>query len=155
VIKKTLLDTKTLQKANKHPVSAKAVIIFGGKVLLLKQPNGRWDLPGGKVDSGEDIVEGLIREVEEETGLKVWPMKALLTKTKKFKKNKDILVITFLCSTLEPVKKKHVQLSKEHKKFTFIEILEALELNMRKRHKKAIKAAQEYLAGLAAPLAEK
>jgi len=152
MIKETLLDKKTLKKVKKKPVSAKAVIISGGKTLLLKQPNGRWDLPGGKLDRDEDIVDGLIREVEEETGLKVWPMKYLISKTRRVKKNKDLLIVTFLCSTTKPVKKKHIQLSKEHKKFTFVDLQEAYELNMRNRHKKALKAAEDYLAELAAAL---
>lgn len=148
MIKQTLIDKKTFKKLEKQKVSAKAVILSGGKVLLLKQPNGRWDLPGGKVDKKEDLVDGLIREVEEETGIKVWPMKYLISKTRRVKKNKDLLIVTFLCSTLKPIKKKHIQLSKEHKKFTFFEIEAANDLNMRKRHKKAIRAAEEYLAEL-------
>jgi len=49
---------------------AKAVIYDGDEVLLLKRSNymekhsGAWDLPGGHL-------VGLIREVEEETGLKI------------------------------------------------------------------------------------
>ncbi len=145
MIKQTLLDLKTLQRVEKKPVSAKAVIISKGKVLLLKQPNGRWDLPGGKLDENEGIVDGLIREVEEETGIKVWPMKYLISQTRRVKKSKELLIVTFLCSTLNPIRRKHIQLSSEHKKFTFIEIPEALELHMPKRHKEAIKAAEAYI----------
>ncbi|MBM4041871.1 MAG: NUDIX domain-containing protein [Planctomycetes bacterium] len=45
------------------------------RVLLLKRSvasknnAGKWDLPGGKVDEGEDFDEALLREVTEETGL--------------------------------------------------------------------------------------
>lgn len=153
-MKKALIDKKIIKKMAKKPVSAKAVILSRGKVLLLKQPNGRWDLPGGKLDKGEDIVDGLIREVKEETGLHVWPMKYLIAKTRRVKKNKDLLIITFLCSTVAPVKKKHIQLSREHKKFTFVEIPEALDLPMRNRHKKAIKAAEDFVAELSQALPE-
>lgn len=149
MIKKTLLDPKTLKQVENKPVSAKAVIISAGKVLLLKQNDGRWDLPGGKVDDEESIVDGLIREVEEETGLKVWPMKYLVSKTRRTPQNQDLFIVTFLCSTLKPVKRKHIQLSKEHKKFTFFDIPEAYKLNLRNRHKDAILAAEEYLSELA------
>jgi len=45
-----------------------------GKVLLFresKKVSGRWELPGGGLDFGEDIREGLKREVMEESGMRV------------------------------------------------------------------------------------
>lgn len=40
-----------------------------GKMLMVQEPDGTWELPGGKVHKGEDLVEGLKRECREETGL--------------------------------------------------------------------------------------
>ena len=48
-----------------------------GKYLLIKRSSGsswnpgKWELPGGKMDSGEIMEESLLREVFEETGLNV------------------------------------------------------------------------------------
>lgn len=48
-----------------------------GKVLILKRSTdsktnpGKWELPGGKVDQGESFDQALIREVYEETNLKI------------------------------------------------------------------------------------
>ncbi len=57
-----------------YRVSVKGLFVKDGKVLLLKESpklSGQWELPGGGLDFGEDIQEGLKREIEEETGLKV------------------------------------------------------------------------------------
>ena len=40
-----------------------------GKVLLIKR-HGKWDLPKGKKEKGENIATCALREVEEETGVK-------------------------------------------------------------------------------------
>lgn len=40
------------------------------KKILLIHRRGKWDLPKGKLDEGEDIETCAIREVKEETGLK-------------------------------------------------------------------------------------
>ncbi len=43
-----------------------------GEVLLQKRAdNGWWGLPGGWVDPGESVEQGAVREVWEETGLRV------------------------------------------------------------------------------------
>lgn len=52
-----------------------AVIIKEGKLLLEKRANqpgkGKWTIPGGLVDLGENIENAVIRETKEETGLDV------------------------------------------------------------------------------------
>lgn len=55
-------------------VTVKGLCVRDGKVLLLRESevrSGQWELPGGGLDFGEDITQGLRREIEEETGLKV------------------------------------------------------------------------------------
>ena len=46
----------------------------GGDVLLIqRRDNGHWEPPGGVLELEESIVDGLRREVFEETGLEVEP----------------------------------------------------------------------------------
>jgi 8-oxo-dGTP diphosphatase len=52
-----------------------------GKILILKRSTdsktnpGKWELPGGKVNQDESFDHALIREVYEETNLKIaWNM---------------------------------------------------------------------------------
>ncbi len=43
-----------------------------------KEPlKGHWSLPGGALECGETLEEGVIREVREETGLEVKPVSVL------------------------------------------------------------------------------
>ena len=63
-------------------IAAYALITRGGQVLLTRMSDrtripGRWTLPGGGIDHGEDPREALRREVYEETGLHVRPGRAL------------------------------------------------------------------------------
>ncbi len=44
-----------------------------GKMLLILR-NNRWDLPKGKVETGETLLQAALREVEEETGIKNQPL---------------------------------------------------------------------------------
>ena len=52
-----------------------AVIICNGKILLEKRKGepgrGKWAIPGGLVELGESAEQAVIREVKEETNLKV------------------------------------------------------------------------------------
>jgi 8-oxo-dGTP diphosphatase len=52
-----------------------AVIIKEGKILLEKRKNspgrGKWSIPGGLVELGENLEQAVIREVKEETCLDV------------------------------------------------------------------------------------
>ncbi|GAA3504331.1 NUDIX hydrolase [Streptomyces albogriseolus] len=48
-----------------------AVLDDSGRVLLGLGHDGRWELPGGKVDPGESFETAAARELAEETGLSV------------------------------------------------------------------------------------
>ena len=56
-------------------VGVGAIIICHGKILLQKRERapdeGKWSIPGGLVELGESLKQAVIREVKEETGLKV------------------------------------------------------------------------------------
>ncbi|MCX4528962.1 MULTISPECIES: NUDIX hydrolase [unclassified Streptomyces] len=51
------------------------LIVVGpdGRILLGQAHDGRWELPGGKVDPGEGFEQAAARELAEETDLRVAP----------------------------------------------------------------------------------
>lgn len=58
-----------------------AVVVNDGRVLLVcrgSEPlKGHWTLPGGVLEVGESLAEGVTREVLEETGLQVEPIELI------------------------------------------------------------------------------
>ena len=55
-----------------------AVVVDRGRVLLIRRGTepmkGHWSLPGGLLELGESLADGVVREVREETGLLVEPV---------------------------------------------------------------------------------
>ncbi len=59
-------------------VGVGAVVIDQGRVLLVRRGHpplqGEWSLPGGALELGETLHQGVVRELREETGLEVLPL---------------------------------------------------------------------------------
>lgn len=55
----------------KVPVSIKGIVFENEKVWLRKNQRNEWELPGGKMDEGEQPEETCEREMEEELGFQV------------------------------------------------------------------------------------
>src|SRR3546814_1751300 len=57
-------------------VAAGLILREDGWLLLAERPgdkpwSGWWELPGGKIESGETVLEALSRELQEELGIRV------------------------------------------------------------------------------------
>jgi len=94
------------------PVSVKGVCLVGGDVVLLKNERDEWELPGGRLEAGEEPVGCLSRELEEELSLTAiagplfdcWRYPVL--------PGKEVLIVTF---GILPVADRDLHLSEEHK----------------------------------------
>ena len=64
----------------RHPVTGTTIIPVlpdGRIVMIQRSDSGKWGLPGGMIDWGEDLPHAASRELAEETGLKLTKIKSL------------------------------------------------------------------------------
>ncbi len=72
------------------------VVACGGKVynrnkrVLFIKRDGKWDLPKGKIEQGEELATCAIREVEEETGIQDLEISRFLKRTFHVYKRNDV-----------------------------------------------------------------
>lgn len=63
---------------------AKVIMTRGRFCLMLQKSTGEWELPGGHLHVGEKFKNGAVREVFEETGIRIFKLR-LLRKEKYFR----------------------------------------------------------------------
>lgn len=81
----------------RFPVSVKGVVVLDGKVILLKNERDEWELPGGKLEPGEQPEVCVAREVTEETGLAVTTGPILDAWQYHIREGSDVVIITYGC----------------------------------------------------------
>ncbi len=82
-------------------------------VLLLENERTEWELPGGKLELGEDPPDCLVREIGEESGWTVMAGPLLDCWQYHIREGRDVVIVTYGCHVLSndpPV------VSNEHKR---------------------------------------
>ncbi|MDO5325566.1 MAG: NUDIX domain-containing protein [Clostridia bacterium] len=67
----TWVETKQFPS---HLLSAAGLVYKENKVLLIRSPRRGWEFPGGVIEQGEVITDGLKREIWEESGILAEPL---------------------------------------------------------------------------------
>lgn len=78
---------------------------------------GHWEQVGGSLDSGENPVDGLKREVKEETGLSIYVIKPYYVYQYIDEAKDSVVEIAFICKVAGS---SEVVLSPEHQKYKWI-----------------------------------
>ena len=107
----------------KKEMVSKVIMVKGSKVLLLRRSPGsissrspwEWDLPGGHIDRGETPEDAAIREVIEETSLKISSLSNL-------GKDSNIGKLTYFY--LSDTWRGELQLSHEHTDYRWVGVEE-------------------------------
>ncbi|MCX6783568.1 MAG: NUDIX domain-containing protein [candidate division WWE3 bacterium] len=118
-------------------VNRAVVLRKDGKILIIQRaandtymPN-KWELPGGKLDAGQDISIALEREILEETGLVVVPVDKMayfhseIISSGKYKGLPYIILIGLVRSIGGDV-----LISNEHRDFKWLTVKEALNYDL-------------------------
>lgn len=115
--------------------------------LLLKYPN-YWGFPKGLIEENENENETAVREIDEETGLKVRLIPGFQENQEWFYRlnNKTIKkkAVFFLAKVTEEESKK-VKISSEHEAFSWLSYAEALKKIKIKANKELLKKAYDFI----------
>lgn len=127
-----------------YPVSVKGVVVRAGLVLLLRNERDEWELPGGKLELGEDPARCAEREIAEETGWYVSAGSLIDAWQYHIANNADVLVLTYGCYLAARAGQPAV--SPEHKEVGLFSQSAAAELRMPDGYKKSIASWYRQLA---------
>jgi 8-oxo-dGTP pyrophosphatase MutT (NUDIX family) len=122
------------------PISLKAVISWNGRLPLLRNERDEWELPGGKLDPGEEPAACLAREIQEELAWDAVVDDPYYAWVYRVFPHRHVFVLAFLATydgDAAPV------YSHEHKELVLVTPEEVDALNMPEDYKTAIRQAVE------------
>jgi 8-oxo-dGTP pyrophosphatase MutT (NUDIX family) len=122
--------------AYRFPVSVKGVVIRRGKVILLKNERGEWELPGGKLELHESPPSCVAREFAEELQLDVKAERLLDSWIYMIAAGVHVLILTYGCTE---TRESAAALSTEHKDFDWFSIEDLDSLDMPDGYKASIR----------------
>lgn len=127
------------------PISVKGLVIENGKVWLRKNERNLWELPGGKLDKGEQPKETVVRELREELGFETKVKDILQAHLFRVEDSLDeshgVLVVTYLCELIKVVDEFELQGEGGEAEFAQFTEEEMEKLAMPQFYKEAIKDA--------------
>lgn len=105
-------------------LAVKAFIVKNNKLFAMKrasddiQKPNIWEIPGGRLDLGEDPILGLMREIREETGMYVRPLCPMSVRHFQRDDGQLITMLVFFCRPMNGF----LKISEEHSEFEWIDL---------------------------------
>lgn len=138
-------------KLTTQKVVLAAVIVKKNAAIILQRSQkekfypGMWELPGGKKELFEDIDRALIREVKEETSVKIQSPQVFSVFDYVLDNDTEIRDTTQINFVAEVSNNADVKISKEHQNYAWVTKKELSRYRISKETKAVILKAFEYL----------
>lgn len=124
-------DPNYIPKKSYALIGQKAIVLnTKGEILVLQRSKkagaeGKWSLPGGGLDDGEDPIKSIKREIEEETKVKISNIQPFSLRS--YKEDGDfIVIIGYQCKAMSD----KLELNWEHDDYNWVSKEKALELDL-------------------------
>jgi 8-oxo-dGTP pyrophosphatase MutT (NUDIX family) len=125
-----------LAKPPLWPVSIKGVLLIADEVVLLQNERDEWELPGGRLEAGEEPDACLAREITEELGIEVTVEAFLDCWRYPVLPSREVLIVTY---GVQPLPSAELQLSHEHKALGRFPVGEIGTLKMPEGYRRSIR----------------
>jgi ADP-ribose pyrophosphatase YjhB (NUDIX family) len=105
VTKRVLSETMKREYPDRPIVGVGGVVIHRQRALLIRRGceplKGQWSIPGGMLELGEELAEGVRRELKEETGLEVEPLEIVAAFDRIMREGKRVkyhyVIVDYVC----------------------------------------------------------
>ena len=119
------------------PVSVKGVLFDDGQVVLLENEHQEWELPGGRLEPGEEPAACLAREVAEELGINVSVDAILNSWVYEVLPKREVLIVTYGVHRTDQL---GMRVSDEHRRFGLFALGDLDGLPMPEGYRRSIRA---------------
>ena len=123
-----------------------------GKVFVGKridQTVEGWQMPQGGIDKGENPKDAALRELKEETALKITDIKFVIVQdcisSKEFYRDAHFVLLNYTCKCI--AKNPRVVLNEEAREFQWLPLKHAKKLKLNKPTKILLAAVEQYFRG--------
>jgi 8-oxo-dGTP pyrophosphatase MutT (NUDIX family)/GNAT superfamily N-acetyltransferase len=119
------------------PVSIKAVLFEADRVVLLENERKQWELPGGRLEPGEDPTRCLTREVAEELGTGVAVETILDSWVYEALPGREVLIVTY---GVRRTDRAPMRVSPEHQRIGMFALAELDALPLAAGYRRSVRA---------------